>query len=97
MAAQQHQELPLLQRLLAARLVSDRRRSGLGAGAQAPFGLRKGRGRSGRGPRRRAPRLAHRSITEIALAWGFADAAHASRVFSAAYGVAPSRWRADRR
>lgn len=43
------------------------------------------------------PRLAGRSVTEIALAWGFADAAHASRAFSAAYGLSPSRWRAARR
>jgi AraC-like DNA-binding protein len=43
------------------------------------------------------PRLADRSITQIALAWGFADAAHASRAFSAAYGLSPSRWRAARR
>ena len=42
------------------------------------------------------PRLAGRSVTEIAFAWGFADAAHASRAFSAAYGVSPSRWRALR-
>lgn len=43
------------------------------------------------------PRLAARSVTEIAFAWGFADAAHASRAFSAAYGLSPSRWRALRR
>ncbi|MFN3548213.1 MAG: helix-turn-helix domain-containing protein [Mesorhizobium sp.] len=43
------------------------------------------------------PRLSDRSITEIALAWGFADAAHASRAFSAAYGLSPSRWRTLRR
>jgi AraC-like DNA-binding protein len=38
-------------------------------------------------------RLAGRSITEIALSWGFNDAAHASRAFSRAFGVSPSRFR----
>jgi AraC-like DNA-binding protein len=43
------------------------------------------------------PRQAHRSITEIALAWGFCDSAHASRAFSAAFGQPPSAYRASRR
>ncbi|RST83820.1 helix-turn-helix domain-containing protein [Aquibium carbonis] len=43
------------------------------------------------------PRLADSTITQIAFAWGFGDAAHASRAFSAAYGLSPSRWRAARR
>jgi len=43
------------------------------------------------------PRLSNRSITEIALTWGFADAAHASRAFSAAFGQSPSLYRAGRR
>jgi AraC-like DNA-binding protein len=41
-------------------------------------------------------RLATRSIAEIALHWGFSDSAHASRAFSTAYGIAPSRYRATR-
>lgn len=43
------------------------------------------------------PRLSGRSITEIALRWGFNDAAHASRAFSVAYGMPPGRYRAIRR
>jgi len=43
------------------------------------------------------PRLSHRSITDIALAWGFSDAAHASRAFSAAFGRSPSAYRSSRR
>lgn len=40
------------------------------------------------------PRLAGRSVTEIALAWGFSDPAHASRAFRRAYGTSPSGFRA---
>ena len=36
----------------------------------------------------------HRPVAAIAARWGFADAAHFSRVFKAAYGVAPSELRA---
>lgn len=43
------------------------------------------------------PRQAGRSITEIALNWGFSDSAHASRAFSAAFGQSPSLFRATRR
>lgn len=43
------------------------------------------------------PRQAERSITEIALHWGFSDGAHASRAFSAAFGQSPSQFRAGRR
>jgi AraC-like DNA-binding protein len=43
------------------------------------------------------PRMSNRSITEIALSWGFADAAHASRAFSAAFGQSPSLYRAGSR
>ncbi|HWM49269.1 MAG TPA: helix-turn-helix domain-containing protein [Xanthobacteraceae bacterium] len=39
------------------------------------------------------PRLSERSITEIAFSWGFGDAAHFSRSFSAVYGIAPSAFR----
>ncbi len=39
------------------------------------------------------PRLGHLSITEIALRWGFSDSAHASRAFSAAFGLPPGRYR----
>lgn len=40
------------------------------------------------------PRLADRTVTEIALAWGFSDPAHASRAFRRAYGTTPSGFRA---
>jgi AraC-like DNA-binding protein len=42
------------------------------------------------------PRLADRSITDIAFSWGFNDAAHFSRSFSKAYGLAPSEFRVSR-
>jgi AraC-like DNA-binding protein len=38
-------------------------------------------------------RLADHSITQIAFSWGFGDAAHFSRSFSATYGLAPSAFR----
>jgi transcriptional regulator GlxA family with amidase domain len=40
------------------------------------------------------PRLAERSITDIAFSWGFSDASHFSRRFAKAYGQAPSEARA---
>jgi len=42
----------------------------------------------------RDPRLAHRSILEIATGWGFVSPAHFSRTFRAAYGMSPREWRA---
>ncbi len=39
------------------------------------------------------PRLAHFSVTDIALRWGFSDSAHASRVFRRSFGIAPGRYR----
>ena len=35
----------------------------------------------------------HRNITELALAWGFADGAHFSRVFKRRYGLSPREYR----
>jgi len=40
------------------------------------------------------PRLAFRSVTDIALSWGFVDPAHFSRTFKARYGLSPSDYRA---
>ncbi|MCS0497674.1 acetamidase/formamidase family protein [Ancylobacter sp. MQZ15Z-1] len=39
------------------------------------------------------PHHADRSIAEIGYRWGFGDQAHFSRVFSAAYGIAPREFR----
>lgn len=39
------------------------------------------------------PQHADRSIAEIGFRWGFADQAHFSRVFSAAYGISPRDYR----
>lgn len=39
------------------------------------------------------PVLADRTVSAIASRWGFPDAAHFSRVFKSAYGVAPSEFR----
>lgn len=39
------------------------------------------------------PQHADRSIAEIGFRWGFADPAHFSRVFSAAYGISPRDYR----
>jgi AraC-like DNA-binding protein len=38
-----------------------------------------------------------RSVTEIAMDWGFSDAAHFSRSFSAAFGISPLKFRRTRR
>lgn len=40
------------------------------------------------------PRQSRRSITEVALEWGFASSAHFSRVFRARTGMSPSDYRA---
>lgn len=40
-------------------------------------------------------RLAHRSVTEIALSWGFVDPAHFSRCFKEHYGQSPTDYRAE--
>lgn len=40
------------------------------------------------------PRALERTITDIAFSWGFSDAAHFSRSFSKAFGLAPSEFRA---
>ena len=42
------------------------------------------------------PRLAGRSVAEIAYAWGFSDAAHFSRAFRDRFGRSPREWRQQR-
>src|SRR5262249_24383264 len=37
---------------------------------------------------------AHRTIADIAFAWGFSDVSHFGRAFKAAFGLAPREWRA---
>ncbi|WP_067833365.1 helix-turn-helix domain-containing protein [Actinomadura kijaniata] len=44
-----------------------------------------------------APGAGHVTIAAVAARWGFADAAHFSRVFRDAYGVSPRQWRAGAR
>jgi AraC family transcriptional activator of tynA and feaB len=39
------------------------------------------------------PTQAHRTLTEIAFAWGFADQSHFSRAFKSAHGVTPREFR----
>lgn len=39
------------------------------------------------------PRLASRSVSEIAFSWGFNEAAHFSRSFKEQYGTTPRAWR----
>ena len=41
----------------------------------------------------RHPAQTHRSITDIALSWGFNDPAHFTRVFRRRFGLAPRDWR----
>jgi len=41
------------------------------------------------------PRLWNRSVTDIVLRWGYNDPAHASRAFRKAFGLPPSRFRAE--
>jgi AraC family transcriptional regulator, positive regulator of tynA and feaB len=43
----------------------------------------------------RDPGQSHRSISEIAFAWGFSDASHFTRSFKAAYGLAPRNYRRE--
>ena len=40
------------------------------------------------------PQLARRSVSDIAFAWGFNDAAHFSRAFRERFGLSPRAWRA---
>jgi AraC-like DNA-binding protein len=40
------------------------------------------------------PASAHRTIEAVAFRWGFASAAHFSRVFKDTYGMTPREWRA---
>lgn len=40
------------------------------------------------------PDLANRTIEAVAFRWGFASAAHFSRVFKNTYGITPREWRA---
>ena len=41
----------------------------------------------------RDPRRAHRTIGEIAFAWGFSDLSHFGRRFKAEFGVSPGEYR----
>ena len=39
------------------------------------------------------PRHAHRTVGEIAFAWGFSDLSHFARRFKAKFGVSPGEYR----
>ena len=39
------------------------------------------------------PGATHRSVSEIAFAWGFNSSAHFCRLFKSHYGVSPSEFR----
>ncbi len=39
------------------------------------------------------PRQAHRTIGDIAFAWGFSDLSHFTRRFKAEFGVSPGEYR----
>lgn len=41
------------------------------------------------------PRLAQRSVSEIAFSWGFNDATHFSRSFKEQFGMTPREWRQE--
>lgn len=43
----------------------------------------------------RSPAEAQRSITDVALSWGFSNASHFSRVFKASLGTSPREFRAN--
>lgn len=43
----------------------------------------------------RSPAEARRSITDVALSWGFSNASHFSRVFRASFGTSPRDFRAS--
>lgn len=43
----------------------------------------------------RHPALKHRSVSEVAYAWGFKDASHFSRIYRSRFGIAPSRDRGE--
>lgn len=42
------------------------------------------------------PRLARRTVTDIAFSWAFCDSAHFSRAFKTAYGMSPREYRAEK-
>jgi AraC-like DNA-binding protein len=44
-----------------------------------------------------APAQAHRTIADIAYAWGFSSASHFSHRFREAFGVTPTEYRGRRR
>ena len=43
------------------------------------------------------PTQAHRTLTEIAFAWGFSDQSHFSRAFRTEFGVTPRKYRKGER
>lgn len=86
-----------LERVAAALDVSPRYLSGLFSDAETPYRTYLREQRLAQcALDLAAPQLAHRSVTDIALSWGFVDPAHFSRSFKARYGQSPSDYRAER-
>ncbi|WP_028219710.1 helix-turn-helix domain-containing protein [Paraburkholderia oxyphila] len=84
-----------LDRVAAALGVSSRYLSGLFSDAETPYRTYLRELRLERCARDlAAPRLAHRSVTEVALSWGFVDSAHFSRCFREQFALSPSEYRA---
>jgi AraC-like DNA-binding protein len=84
-----------LDRVAAALKVSPRYLSGLFSDTETPYRTWLRERRLEQCARALATHeLAHRSLTDIAHSWGFADSAHFSRCFKQRYGRSPGDYRA---
>jgi AraC-like DNA-binding protein len=84
-----------LDKVAAALKVSPRYVSGLFSDTETPYRTWLRERRLEQCARALATReLAHRSLTDIAHSWGFADSAHFSRCFKQRYGLSPGDYRA---
>jgi AraC-like DNA-binding protein len=84
-----------LERVAAALEVSPRYLSGLFSDTETPYRTWLRERRLEQCARALATaQFAHRSLTDIAHSWGFADSAHFSRCFKQRYGLSPGDYRA---
>jgi AraC-like DNA-binding protein len=84
-----------LEKVAAALKVSPRYLSGLFSDAETPYRTWLRERRLEQCARALAtPQFAHRSLTDIAHSWGFADSAHFSRCFKQRYGLSLGDYRA---